>query len=295
MLAYSLNPILELLPEATDLVKKASIELDLPIDNRDSCAASALSITYAAHVSGKSLDPEAMDKVAQAVTLYDLESTLRPLKAELVKRAQMKSLQAARDPTQEYLAKEAKFWGDLSGSVDLVKQAAKAEELAKEASSLGLKPSETVQRYAAQMYLDKQSAVTALAARYQATKDTGFAKIACAIGRLSTETLRPETVGDICRTVTNMDKQAGLAAKSFDFYAEALITKEAATSALMVKLCGQDVPYESIERAGRARVAQYIGEDVAKEMDSGPANAKAVFETLPLDLQRLLLNVIKNA
>lgn len=295
MLAYHLKPILELLPEATDLVKKASIEQDLPVDNADSCAASALAIVYAEHVSKKSLDPYAMDKVASAVTLYDLESKLRPLKQELIKRANAKSLRSSVDPVQEYRTKEAGFWGDLADSTDVQSKSARAQSLVKQAAALKVEPAEFVRRYAAELHLDKMAAVTALAARYQATQDTGFAKIACAIGRLSTETLRPESVSDICKTVARMDKQAGLTVKGFDFYREALITKEAAVSALTVKLCGQDVPYESIERAGRARVAQYIGEDVAKEMDAGPANAKAVLETLPLDLQRLLMNVIKSA
>ena len=33
---------------------------------------------------------------------------------------------------------------------------------------------------------------------------------------------------------------------------------------------------------------------MANEMDAGPQNAKQVFETLPLDLQQLLLNLTKN-
>jgi hypothetical protein len=118
-------------------------------------------------------------------------------------------------------------------------------------------------------------------------------KIASAIYKMDTFSMKPETVLDICQTVSFMDKEAHLSTKGFNFFREAVLVKEAA-SVLTVKLCNKDVPYESIAKVGRDRIAQYIGEDIAKEVDGGPANAKAVLETLPMDLQTLLVNLTKN-
>jgi hypothetical protein len=290
MLAYSIKPILELIPEALPFVKSASLEESFPVDSRDSTLASALAVAYASEVTGKSVDPSVMDKVASAVTLYSLQSSLASFRKDLVKRAHARTLDSFKDPKAEYLAKEAGF-----SEPTVESKASRATELYKQAQALGVTPSETIQRYSGNLYLDKKAAVEALSARFHLTKDTGFAKLACAIADLDESRVKPQTVQDLCATVTGMDKKAGLHFTGLDFYKEALITKQAAVSALNIKLCGKLVPYEKIERAGRARVAQYIGEDVAKEMDAGPENAKAVFETLPLDLQTLLVKVIDNA
>jgi ACT domain-containing protein len=90
-----------------------------------------------------------------------------------------------------------------------------------------------------------------------------------------------------------MDKEAQISSRGFNFFREAVLVKEA-TSVMTIKLCNKDIPYEAISRVGSDRIAQYIGKDVAKEFDAGPANAKAVLETLPADLQTLLVNLTKN-
>jgi hypothetical protein len=41
-------------------------------------------------------------------------------------------------------------------------------------------------------------------------------------------------------------------------------------------------------------MGRYIGKDVSDECEKGPANAKAVIETLPMDLQKVLANLLKN-
>ena len=296
MLAYTLKNVVELIPAALEHVKQASIEQDLPFDSRDSAIASALSIQYCQHVSGKSVDVFAIEKVAHAVDLYGASDLVRDLAADMVAAHRAAAVAAHLTPAGDYHVKAAGFEGDLTGFRDLEELGQRADELYKEAQELGLEPSEPVTRYSGRAFLSKEAAVEALAARYQASGDVGFAKIAVALGRMSTETLAHETVQDICRTVTTMDKQAGLSLKGFDFYREALLTKQAeVVSALRVRIAGHDVPYESIARVGKDRIAQYVGADVAKEMDGGPGHAKQVFETLPLDLQRLVLDLTKNA
>lgn len=296
MLAYSLKPILELVPEAAEHVKQASLELEFPLDNKSSCIASALEVRYHERVDGKTVDPYMIEKIAMAVKLYQVEGVVSHLGEALIKAAEAKSRNTylSSRSVEEYLAKQAMFEGEMSGSNDPLKLSVEAESLLKEASDLGIEPSEPVLRYSAREELNKQAAIDSLAARYQYTGDVSFAKIASAIGQMPESGYKVETIKDICQTISQMDKQAGLHAIGFDFYREALLTKEAATSVLRVKLAGQSVPYESIERLGRGNVSRYIGEDVAKEMDGGPQNTKIAMETLPLDLQRVVLNLLKN-
>lgn len=295
MLAYTLKNVVELVPAALEHVKQASIEQDLPIDSRDSAIASALSIQYCQHVSGKSVDPFAIEKVAHAVDAYGAGDVVRGLTQELVEAHRMQAVAQHFDPAADFHVKAAGFQGDLTGFRDVEALSEQAAELYKEAQELGVEAPEAVKRYSGNAFLSKKAAVEALASRYQASGNVGFAKIAASLGRLNTDLLPHETVQDICRTVTSMDKQAGLNARGFDFYREALLTKEAeVVSAMRCRIAGHDVPYESIARVGKDRIAQYIGTDVAKEMDGGPANFKQVLETLPLDLQRIVLDLTKN-
>lgn len=298
MLAYTNKFVLELVPEALPLVKQASLEQEYPLDNRDSCIASALAVQYHANIDHKPVDPEVMTKVATAVELYGVQDEVKSMTDSMVKAARERSLQSHLQATakDEFIVKQASFEGDLSGFTDHVTMGHRAREMYKEASNLGIEPSDEVKRYSGNGMLNKQASVESLASRYHLSRDVGYVKLASALGRMSEVQLsRPETVFDICMTVATMDKEAGLAARGFNFFKETVLTKQAViASALKVRVANQDIPYEAIERVGKDRIAQYIGPDVANEMDGGPANAKQVFETLPLDLQRILLNLTKN-
>ena len=295
MLAYTLKHVVELVPESLGLVKQASITEDYPVDSRDSTIASALSIEYSKYVSNRSIDPDVMTKVASAVKLYGVEDQVSRLCTQLQKSAYDMAMASLVDPVKEYHVKEAGFIGDLSGFSDPEANSAAACALYKAASELKTTPCEQVKRYSGNAFLNKTAAVEALASRYKASGEVGFAKIAVALGRMADSLLKTETVQDICRTVTSMDKQAGLLMKGYDFYKEALLTKEAElVSVLGVKLAGTEVPYETVQRVGKDRISQYVGADVAREMDGGPAHFKQVLETLPLDLQRLMLDLTKN-
>ena len=285
MIAYSLKHVLELLPEATSLVKQAHVESDLPTDSRDSCVASALVLAYDSTISGKYHDPEDMTKLAKAISLYDLEDTLRPLRQELIKRANQEMVRSKVDPKVEYLRKEA----CLNERATPNAKSYQACTLVKQANQAGATPGEAVLRYSGAYSMDKKAAVDALSARYQASQDTGFAKLACAIDRLPDYGTKPETVLDICRTVSGMDEKLGLHFKGFDFYKEALV-KEANVS---VNICGKQVSLEALRNA-KPHIAQYLGSDVAAELDSDPVTAKAAIEALPMDLKHLLNNVVAN-
>lgn len=292
MLAYTLKNILELVPEATPLVKQASIEQDFPLDNKDSCLATALAVKYHEKVAYKAVDVFALEKIAKAVAAYGLEADVKSLGDKMVKEAEARKIAATDNTKENYMLKQASFDGMLTGFSDPVKVSAEAVELYKQAEASGVKPSEEVVRYSGHGYLNKEAAIKSLSVRFHETNNVNFVKIARAIHDLPEKAIKPETVRDICDTISGMDKEAGLSVKGFNFYREAVIVKEAELkSALNIKLCGKDVPYEKIEKLGRDRLAAFIGDDVANEFDAGPANFKQVAETLPHDLQRVLLNI----
>jgi hypothetical protein len=293
MLAHSIKSILSLIPEAMPLIKRASLDQDMPTDSRDSCIASALALKYQECISHKPVDFSAFEKVAQAVDLYGVKGIVNSLNSKMVKEASARSLAALENPKETFLTKQAGFTGELSGFSDIAQVSRNAVELYKQAQTLGVEPSTDVKRYSGHGYLDKKAAIESLAGRFQATGNTSFVKIASAIYKMDTLTLKPETILDICQTVSSMDKEAQISSKGFNFFKETVLVKSAA-SVLNVRLLNKDCPYETIARVGRDRVSKFIGEDVAKSMDSGPQEAKAVIETLPLDLQTVLSNLIKN-
>jgi hypothetical protein len=294
MLAYTLKEILELVPEALPLVKEAHINEDMPLGNRDSCIATALQMKYHEHIHYKPVDVFALDKIASAVKLYDVQGIVEDLTDKLVKAAAQRQTTLSRDSKAEYFQKQAAFQQEAFDNPERLANLAQA--LFKEAQHLNLAEheiDEKVLRYSGHALLSKEAAISSLAARYHATKNADFVKIATALDRLDTFKVKPETVQDLCTTISTLDKEAGLQSIGFDFYKEAFITKEALTS-LNVKLCDRQVPYEKIARAGRDRISQYIGEDLAQEMDRGPMNTKYAFEALPRDLQKLVCSIVDN-
>lgn len=293
MLAHSIKPILSLIPEALPLVKQASLDQDMPVDSRDSCIASALALKYQECVSHKPVDFFAFEKVAAAIELYGVKGIVNTLNTKMLKEAHLRMLASIENPKESFITKQAGFAGEASGFADLSKVSSDAVEMYKQASELGVEPSDEVKRYSGHGFLDKKAAIESLAGRFQATNNTNFVKLASAIYKMDTQSMKPETVLDICQTVTSMDKEAQLSSKGFNFFKETILLKSAA-SVLTVKVLNQDMPYETIARVGRDRVSKFIGEDVAKCMDNGPAEAKTVIETLPRDLQTVLFNLTKN-
>ena len=296
MLAHNLKKVIELVPEAFPLVKQASIDQESPLDNKDSVLATALEYEYLIKVAKDTsgFDLATYDNVNKAVDIYGLGSEVSRLSDLMVKSAAAKSLYESENSTDNYMLKVSSFEGSLP-SMEITERSETATKLYKEAKEKGLTPSETVMLYSGNAYLSKEAAVKALSVRYHTTKNTDFVKLAGSIGRTPDAYLSAEVLVDIADTICEMDKIAGLHFQGHNFYKESFYTKEADyKSNLTVELCGKPVPYENLERVGRAKIASYIGADVASEMDAGPMNFKNVVETLPLDLQRVLSSLVKN-
>lgn len=296
MIGYTLKHVLELVPEALPLVKQASIEKDYPINNKDSCVASALSISYMQQISGQNVDYGVLEKVAGAIEAYNLQGEVDLLSKKMVSTWNSRLVKQASVETEEtYMTKQANWEGDLTGFVDIEKMVEKATELFEKAAQIGVIPSQEVRRYSGDAFLAKEAALGALGARFQATKDTTFVKLAAALSK-EAEIIPPgNLVRSLCKTVTGLDKKAGLLAIGFNFYKEALIEKEAAVSGTSVSICGTSYPIQKVMALPESYVNDYLGKDFSKELNSDPASAKALVESLPLDTQHVLATLLKNA
>jgi hypothetical protein len=294
MLAYTLKEILDLVPEAASFVKQASVEQDMPLDNKDSCIATALQLKYHEKIAYKAIDVFALEKVAKAVRAYGVENDVATLTERMIKAAHLRASNLAAIANDDYLTKQAFFEGELSGMRPVGTLSKQASELYDEAVTKGLTPSEAVVRYSGHGYMDKEAAVKALSNRFYETNNASFVKLASAIAKLPTN-IKAETVRDICDTISEMDKEAGLSTKGYNFYNETIFTKTAAlVSALNVKLCGKNIPFEKIAKLGKERFTDYMGSDIGNEFDQGPVHFKQILETLPMDLQKVALQLTNN-
>lgn len=283
------------MPEALDLVKKAELDKEYPVDTPDNCMASALSIEYAKHISGKSVDYDTIEKVAQSVEAFGLGEKVRDLSHKMVRRntaALFKS--ASSETTETFLEKQAHWMGEQSGFKDIAKLVKQAEELKVIADRIGEDVDDKVKVYLCEGYMSKSAAVEALSTRYHLTNNEVFSKLASAVTRESEMIPGNKTIKSLCETVTKFDKQAGLDLKGFDFYRETILTKSAAVNSTMAYVCGANVPISKVMSIPSNYLDSYIGPDFAKELASDPASAKAMIESLPADVQKVLAELIKN-
>lgn len=293
MLAYNLKDILSLIPEALPMVKQANLEEEFLPDCKDSVSASYLRVHYLEKVARKAVDTDVKAQVIKAASLHDIKDHLDSL---LYRFIPFEKTAAYLEDTygSSLQDKEAYFEGELGGFgfLGIEKAASTARDLMEQYGDQVT--SLEVKRYAGQAWLNKEAAVKALANRYHATKDASFVKVA-QIVMSSVRDNVPEDLISLCDTVTRLDKKAGLDLVGFNFYRDALLTKESEyKSMLSVTLNGEQVPYEKIERFGKDRISSTLGKDIGSAITGNPVEDKAMLEALPVDLQRMLQSLLKN-
>lgn len=293
MLAHNLKEILSIVPEALPLVKKANLEEEFPLDSADSSAASYLRLSYLTKVAGKHVDGDQANLIEKAARLYGVKDQLDKYLGRFV--SMEKKAEASFDPLR-LTAKQAEinFESDLAGFgfLSIEKTASVASDIYEtygdEISS------DKVLRYSGHAVLNKEAAVQSLSNRYAATKDAAFVKVAGLIVR-EVDATDFKTVSELCKTVTQLDKKAGLDIIGFDFYKEALVTKEAACSGSYfgVNVADEVFPYEKVEALGKGRIGAVLGKDIEDALTDSPINNKVVIESLPRDLQIILKSLLK--
>lgn len=295
MIGYTLKHVLELVPEALPFVKQASIEAEYPTSSKDNCLASALVIGYKKNFTSDVVDYDTLEKVASAVSVYNLEDQVNMLTAKMLNRSTSQMLkQASVETSESFLTKQAGWEGDFSGFVNPKEMAAKAEELMEKAAELGVKPSPKVSLYAGDGYLSKEAVLGSLGVRFEITKDDVFVKLAAAVSNEPEFISSNRTVRSLCSTVTRLDEKHNLFAAGYDFYKEAMITKSAGFASSKVSVAGRSFPLEMVMRIPSSYLDQYLGAGFAKEMETDPNSAKYLIESLPADSQQILLTILKN-
>lgn len=283
MLAHNLKEILTLAPEAMQFVKQASLEQEFPIDNKDSVCASYLRVNYLTKVANKKVDKETEDLITKAAMLYDVKPKLDQIvNTSFAPKLEKTASEKAGDLLAELVT-------SVDGFMSIEKTASLAERIQDEFPD---HTNELVDRYSGNSYLNKQAAFLTLGNRYHATKDESFIKVAQLVDTLKDH--NPSINRQICQTVSQLDKQAGLDVIGFNFYKEAMVSKKAAMGSIsMVNLAGTQVPFEKITRLGNERISSLIGGDVSKELKGCPVGDKYVLEALSRDLQLILVAALK--
>jgi hypothetical protein len=275
------------------MVKQASIQEDFPVNNKDSCLASALRIELAKS-EWTPVDLSDMEKVAAAVEAYGLKDVVNDLSSQLKKGSLEKAASAGESSSGFQKAAEVNM--EMTGDSGYLEKVASAAVMAWDAyqqEGIDTTP-EHVARYSGHLPLSKSAALSALQSRYAITQSVGFAKIAQALGSQPEMVSDPNVVASLCRVVSGMDKLAKLDIKGFNFYREALITKSAAMST-RIKIGKEEFPAETVMKVPVNHLNSYLGADIGKEISSGdPMTVKAVVESLPADLQQVLLRVMKS-
>lgn len=296
MIGYTLKHVLELIPEAFPLTKRAHVEQNFPTEGRDNCLASALSIEYLKHIKKAAVDFDTLDGVYRSITAYGLHEKVAEFSNLMQARHRDMLVKQSKALTPSSFLEKQAFWeGELSNSPDLVTQGQQAVELVKQASIVGVEPSPRVLRYSGNLPLEKEAALSALNSRFHLTKNPVLLKIAAALGKENSFIFNPTLVQSLCSTISGLDKAAGLSARGFDFYKEALVEKQAALRNIRVRVGKEEYPIESIQQIPSHLLSQYLGEDFGKELSGqDPITTKAVVESLPMDLQNVLLSLLKN-
>lgn len=290
MLAYDLKAILKIVPEAMPLIKQASIEQEFPIDSQDSYIASVLRFEYLTKVAHTVVDYDAYTTLEKAASMYQIEAELKPL-VEKIRSVGMDSLlEKSASESTSLMEVEASIRDMVSGYADLEKAAELAEGLYEVYGSDSL--SEDIAKYAGVGYLNKEASVKGMISRYQASKNHTFIKLARILTDLDETKVGREDLVKLASVVGGLEKESNILGLGFNFYEEAIV--KSAASILEISLAGTKVPYEKIAKLGKDRIASVIGKDVADEIKNDPVNDKYVLESLPLDLQKILLSVLKS-
>ena len=284
MSIHTIREVINYVPEAYDMMKQAHVEKEFPTNSKDSTAMSALEIEYLTKVAQQRVAEDIVDRVNTAVELYGIKDDITKLAKTMVNRVNEKQASEV-DYEQEVRMAEEYVESQCSGLFDLEKVASTSENLYDEYSDYV--ESDTVKRYAGAGKLIKEAAELALVSRYKNSGNDEFMKIARLIHNTDVNKLDTEDNRAIAQQVSQLDKQAGL--YGYDFYKDAFLVKEAdLASSLQVQLAGKKIPVEKIITTAPS-LSGAIGEDVAQQLTGDPEEVKAIAESLPLDLQKIIV------
>lgn len=280
--------VLAYMPELSSLVKTAEETENFSVSSPSQALFSYLKVGYMIKVAGLEVEPEQIAYVNKAIKLYGIEKQADEILSHLETRFQIK---------QANVLSEEETKRDLSiaqDTFDTMRQGfVNQERLTKIARALydGHSDdivSDSIKQYACIGYLEKQAAERALKARFRATSNPTFEKLASVLDNMDISKFSTDEKRQFADFIYGLDKEAGLTVKGFNIYEEVFMTKKAMASTTIVNLTpGKSVPVESIMRIAPDLV-DALGADLVRELTKTPEDVRQVVESLPLDLKAIL-------
>lgn len=287
----SYKKVATLVPELSDtLVKQAASSDTFSTKSREDTIASAAMISYLTKVANQYVPEDDAQRVNRAVDLYGLHEEVRKTEDGMLK-------QAAQDDyfdTEDRLRLAESIVEEHFGThYDLEKTASQAEALWDHYSDDI--QSDTVAILSGNGFMLKQAAQKALISRYIACNksERGFLKLANVVASSNVEAFDSEDHKMIANAVIELEKKAGLYGGRFNFYKEAFVPMREKVASYKVDLAKDTVGLDAIIALGKDNLSRYLGEETAKAITGKDLTvAKAAVESLPLDLKRVLENML---
>lgn len=279
---HTIKKVSELVPETSGLIKRASLEQNLPTGNRDETLLSALELEYMIKVAHVQVDLDDAERVCRAVDLYGIAPEVKDKAGFMIKAA---SEQAAGNREVKREVDRAVDFIDsqlLSMNPDLEKVAEACEglwdEYSDHISSLQVK------LYAGAGTLVKEAAVMALNHRAKRTGNPEFEKVAQVINATDIDRLSVDDNRSIISAIRGLEKAANY--METDLYTD-IFTKQAA---VLVNLGKKSVPAEELVKVAE-HVGDVLGRDIGTLLKSAQDN-KAAIEALPLGELQVIARLV---
>lgn len=280
---HTIKRVSELVPEAGALVKRASLEQNLPTSSKEETLLSALELEYMIKVAHTTVDLEDAERVCRAVDLYGIKDEVKDKASSMVKAA---SEQAAKNRGLKTDVNQAVDFIDsqlLSMNPNLEKIAEASEKLWDEFSDHI--DNDQVKLYAGAGTLVKEAAVAALNHRAKRTGNGEFEKVAQVISATNPSTLSIDDNRAIIGAIRELEKQACYA--ETDLYTDMFMTKSAS---VVINLGSK-----SVDAANLTNIASHAGDVLGRDIETllkDAASNKAAIEALPLGEKQVLAGLV---
>lgn len=276
---HTVKKVSELVPEAGALVKRASLEQNMPTGSRDETLVSALELEYMMKVAHTQVDLDDAERVCRAVDLYGLKDEVAAHTQTMVKSAS-----AVLDTKHELKRAEDFISSQLmTMNPDLEKIAEVSEGLWDEYNEMI--DNDHVKLYAGAGTLVKEAAVLALKHRTVRTGNEEFEKVASVIEATDVSHLTTEDNRAIINAIKGLEKEAHY--METDLYTDMFMTKEAAVS---ISLGRKQVDATELMKIA-SQAGDVLGQDIGELLKTAGHN-KAAIEALPMGELQVLAGLV---
>lgn len=276
---HTIKKVSELVPETTAMIKRASLEQNLPTGTKEEALISALELSYMMKIAHTHVDLEDAERVCRAVDLYGIADEVKEKATSMIKAASVqRNLKSEINSAVDFVESQL-----LSMSPDLEKIAEACQGLWDEYGEHI--DNDQIKMYAGAGTLSKEAAVMALNHRAKRTGNEEFTKVAQVIVGTDVSKLTVEDNRSIIDAIKGLEKEAHYIES--DLYTDMFLTKEAA---VMVSLGRRTVPAESLVNIAE-HAGDVLGRDIETLLKTAHSN-KAAIEALPMGEKQVIVGLV---